>query len=85
MKLKKVQIIFYTFFAVGCLLSWIGSTSENAVFYFFSIGILIADIIFHIIFHRCPECKRHLRTDFAKHCKHCGAELYVDTNNKDTD
>ncbi len=77
MRPKTAKGIYLIVLVVGLIVTLIGGLifHSNAVIWTGG-GILIAGIIFHMIFYRCPACGRHLGRNNGEFCQHCGASLF---------
>ena len=70
-----VLAIFFTGIALGIIFAGIGVYSANKIFLHIGVGILAASFVFHIIFYRCPHCKRYLDKNYGAFCPKCGKPL----------
>ena len=77
MKLKTVKGIYLIALGLGIIIALIGGAvlHDQAVIWTGG-GILIADIIFHLIFYRCPHCRRYLFRNDGGSCPSCGKALF---------
>ncbi len=77
MKLPRLIVlaIFFGGILLGVLLAGIAVACANEVLVYVAIGILCASAAFHMIFYRCPKCKRYLGKSWGSYCPYCGEDV----------
>ena len=79
MKLKTVKGLYLVELGVGLIITLIGGTIfHNETVIWIGGGIMIAGIVFHLIFYRCPHCRRYLFRNNGEFCQFCGKSLFDD-------
>ena len=79
MKLKTVKGIYLLVLGIGLIVTIVGgAVMHNQAVLWTGGGILAADIIFHMIFFRCPHCGRYLFRNSGEFCQYCGKSLFED-------
>lgn len=72
---KKVNIISWIILLVGAFVGMCGVSIEVDVLIFIGILIMLSQIIFRLIFYRCPHCGYYLGRDTDEYCTHCGEKV----------
>ena len=74
MKLPRLAVLAIFFFGIilGTILVAIGGFAFNDVMLGIGIAILFISAVFHMIFYRCPHCKRYLNRSYGQYCPRCG-------------
>ena len=85
MDFKKSRYLMWTGFALGILITLVGTAfeNENKVYAFMAVGgvVFFAALIQAFVFYTCPHCGNSLmnvRGDIPQHCPKCGKELKAD-------
>lgn len=75
LKPKKVQKYFWIFLILGALIGYAGVAAEIELLSFFGMLVIFLDIIFRVIFYRCPHCGRYLDRSTGEFCPYCGKNV----------
>lgn len=55
---------------------WIAPNIAAVIFLITALLLIVANIIFMVLYYRCPHCGGFLRTPYRHHyCPHCGTYL----------
>lgn len=78
LKPKGVNNCFLASFAAGLLIALAGiygGNKPNEVIFYLGIAIILAGLIFRIVFYRCPHCEKYLDRSTGEYCPHCGKKV----------
>ena len=75
MKLKTAKTVVLIGFALIIICILLSGATKLDVFAYIGLGIAAADLIFWIIFGRCPECHKFIRRSSSKICRYCGKPI----------
>ena len=75
MKLKTAKIVVLSGFALIFICIILSAATKLDLFAYIGIGIAAADLIFWVIFGRCPECHKFIRRSSSKICPNCGKKI----------
>ena len=75
MKLKTAKTVVLIVFGLICICIVLSGATKNDLFAYIGFGLAAADLIFWIIFGRCPECHKFIRRSSSKICPNCGKPL----------
>ena len=75
MSLKKVKFLSKCFIGVFAILMLVMALTHNAIWGYIAIADVAIYGIFHVIFWRCPKCKKNLGVLYVKHCPNCGEKI----------
>lgn len=75
LKLKVVNGIFILALLVGAVVGLYGACAESVLLCGTGMAVIFGDILFRIIFYRCPHCGKFLDRSEGKFCPHCGEEI----------
>ena len=70
--LAKITVIFWCLIVVGLIVGGIGALTENSAIIIAGVAVLIAAVVFHFVFYRCPHCGGYLNQRSGDFCPHCG-------------
>ena len=77
MSLKTVRKIFHWVLGIGILLEIVAACADSAFLSIFTIVLLFGDVIFHLIFYRCPSCGSHIDVRArGTYCPFCGEKIF---------
>lgn len=74
---KKVRGGYFIAIAAAAPLMLIGSLLPNMAMLFVGVGIVLLDLIFYLLWYRCPHCGRHLGNSWGEFCPYCGKKVNV--------
>jgi hypothetical protein len=72
---QKARMIVWTIFLLALVISVIGLLFDSDFLVVIGVIVIICDLIFHIIFYRCPHCGRYLDRNTGDYCPYCGKEV----------
>lgn len=75
LKPQVVNLYYLIVVAVAIALAGIGALSNVKVFATIGLVLLIAAVVFRIIFYRCPYCHKYLGRRAGDYCPYCGKEM----------
>ena len=75
MKLKTAKIIFCIGGILMILLFVLYFLTPIRAFLIAAIVMAFADLIFWILFGRCPACGKYLGRQSGEYCSHCGERI----------
>lgn len=73
---RKTLIIFWAVYAAGAAVLVAGAITKLIALVIAGSAILICDILFRIIFYRCPHCGKFLDRNLPSgYCPRCGKKI----------
>ena len=81
MKLEMAEkLMLFLIIAMILVGAVIMAAESVAVFGFvLCMGLLLAILVIHLLYIRCPHCGEHLGRDRGEFCPHCGKKLRKNT------
>lgn len=74
-KPQNVNRIYIAVLIVGAVTGLYGAQSEKIAFFAASMVIIVGDMLFRILFYRCPHCGKFLDRSSGRYCPHCGEDV----------
>ena len=71
-KVRKITLIVMWLSVICCLLAYF---IEQILLLYIGYFVIIAALIFYLLFYRCHTCGRFLGRDKSEYCPHCGSEV----------
>lgn len=75
LKPKDINLIFIVVLIIGAVIGFYGAGAQNDILCFAGLFCMFGDIVFRLMFYRCPYCKRYLDRSEGKFCPHCGERI----------
>lgn len=75
MTLPAVTAVYLFSLSVSAAVIALGAGEESTVVIIIGVVLFIGSIVFDLLMHRCPWCRRYIRTSLYSYCPHCGAEI----------
>ena len=75
MTLPAVTAVHLFSLLISAAVIALGAEEESTVVIIIGVVLFIGSIVFDLLMHRCPWCRRYIRTSLYSYCPHCGAEI----------
>lgn len=73
---KEINRDFWIIFACGIVVALYGAFGTGTDYVaFIGMAMMVAAMIFWIVFYRCPHCGRFLDRSTGEFCPHCGEKV----------
>jgi len=72
---KKARQIYLGVGAGALLIVLMGVVMQSTRVELVGAGIMVLDMIFHLITYHCPHCGRYLGRTWGDYCPFCGGDL----------
>ena len=72
---RTVRKIVFGTFAVGAVLALVGAMVEVTALIVIGVLLVIAGLIIHFAYYRCPHCGRFLDRSTGAYCPYCGKKM----------
>lgn len=72
---RTVRKIVFGTFAVGAVLALVGAMVEVTALTVIGVLLVIAGLIIHFTYYRCPHCGRFLDRSTGAYCPYCGKKM----------
>lgn len=72
---KKQSSIYLMLIALGAVVAAIGAVRDITASTIAGMGIILAAMILHVVFYRCPNCGRYLDRSDGDFCPYCGKNI----------
>ncbi len=72
---KQVNMRFLLILAAGAVVGLIGACFEIKFLAMMGLILLVGDIIFRLVYYRCPHCGKYLDRSTGDYCPYCGKDV----------
>lgn len=75
---RNILLVVMIITVILGMLAGDGAPVLRLVWAIIGFACIIAELVIHILFWRCPYCGKPLRYTVIKHCEHCGEVVEVE-------
>lgn len=73
---KQIRKITFLILFIGAIIAFLGiSLNENVILIIMGLIAMIASIVFHFVFYRCPHCGKFLDRSTGDYCPYCSKNV----------